>query len=1531
MDEVVNLLNAAGGTFVAFAFRMLVQSGLLIVALAVLDLLLRNRVKAVVRYWIWLLVLAKLVLPPSFSLPTGVAYWVPGPQSAPPAPAAAMAPAPSVSPAGPVVISPEPGDPEFAPVTGHVLEGSAPARTVAAPAIIPPGPALTWQALALLGWAVCMAVMAVLLLRRTRFVRGLVAQSHEAPPEIIELLRLGADRMGVRTPLAVKISPFTVSPSVCGLRRPVILVPQEMLVRLHTPELRSVLLHELAHIQRGDLWLNLLQALLQIVYFYHPLLWAANGRIRRVREQAVDETVLAGLGEEAEDYPRTLLRVSRLAFGPPALSLRLLGVVESRQALTERICHIASRPFPKSAKPGWAGCVLVALAAATLLPMARATSRTPAGRAADPAMLETIRGLVAHNEALINPIKLDFTVETFRDEMPPQPTGGRIPGRRPSLVRITWAQRGSKQYVKYEPLYEANEPGRNTVTILDERTKTQARGPDRMEGTVSSVDSFDYSDTLPGRLEMRPLQGQQVLLDLLVPEYATVHPDTEVVEGRPAYVIDVSMPLVFWAAMRIWLDCEAGVPVRVQHLDRHPTIPQAQVHQEVSDVSLYRLPNGGWIPSAGITTFHARLGDVRRVRCTRLCVDINSVRTGADDLPESLFEIDFPPGATVYDARSGLTSIVGQPVKTYQQIVEGGGRFVAGTVGDESGAPAPGVAASAVMVTTPQVARMLRPAPCAMTDAEGRFALELPEEGTYTLWFRHPDLACAELGQVPAGQRGLKVTLDEGGTITGRVVRMVNGGKVPVANLEVVAAAPNTFTLRGGQIRTRTDAEGRFEFRGLDVNKRRPRFGREQELAYDPISWQIRCGRTAATVQFERGVHTQDVELVLRPDPAVAPSLVGRKLPGFEDLGTSLQPEDVQGKAVLVCFFDLNQRPTRHCVDQLLQKAQELKDKGIVVIAVQAVEAEPDTLAAWRQESHVPFAVGALREDIPERRYAWSARSLPWLILADRDHTVRAEGFAPDELEQKIAFLVGTAPPKSAEAEPARVVHFPKEISLGRLDIRDRGSQRWQDWTAWGTAKGDVAVPAGKELRLSLYEAYEHRSRLASLAPDDLQELYLSSRELSDADLDYIKGLTGLESLHLSGTYAGPCPLTGQGLANLRGMTKLRRLMLDFTSITDDQLTHLAALKTLETLQLHRNRNLIGDGLVHLQGLKSLRELRFYVTPIEDDGLKHLEPLTSLEVLSLQSTHVSDAGLAHLEKLPRLRELVLPAQLSDDGLTHVGKLASLRKLFVYSPTITDAGLEHLKNLPALQSLTLCSPKVTRRGIEPLRAARPALKLELSLRFTSDAEMACLKELPYVTALILLNAQVSDGGLAPLAGLTSLRYLNLRGTGVTDAGLLPLENLRAIDNLDLDATTIGDEGLAHLKHLAALETLRLHGTRVTDAGLAHLAAMKSLVMLFLGSTDVADAGLVHLKDMTKLSVLFLRYTKVTGPGLAHLTGLTSLRHLDLSGAPLTDAAVEHLKQMKHLQVLSISTAGMSEGAVEELRRALPDCTIRVSSN
>ena len=65
----IDLLNAWGRAFCAYAWNALLQSSALIVVLLVLDLLLRRRVRAVVRYTVWLLVFVKRLLPPTLALP----------------------------------------------------------------------------------------------------------------------------------------------------------------------------------------------------------------------------------------------------------------------------------------------------------------------------------------------------------------------------------------------------------------------------------------------------------------------------------------------------------------------------------------------------------------------------------------------------------------------------------------------------------------------------------------------------------------------------------------------------------------------------------------------------------------------------------------------------------------------------------------------------------------------------------------------------------------------------------------------------------------------------------------------------------------------------------------------------------------------------------------------------------------------------------------------------------------------------------------------------------------------------------------------------------------------------------------------------------------------------------------------------------------------------------------------------------------------------------------------------------------------
>jgi hypothetical protein len=79
MNGVLEQINSIGEAFVEFAWPMLVQSSVLIAILLLIDFALRKRVRAVFRYWIWMLVLVKLMLPTSLSSPVGLGYLLPLP------------------------------------------------------------------------------------------------------------------------------------------------------------------------------------------------------------------------------------------------------------------------------------------------------------------------------------------------------------------------------------------------------------------------------------------------------------------------------------------------------------------------------------------------------------------------------------------------------------------------------------------------------------------------------------------------------------------------------------------------------------------------------------------------------------------------------------------------------------------------------------------------------------------------------------------------------------------------------------------------------------------------------------------------------------------------------------------------------------------------------------------------------------------------------------------------------------------------------------------------------------------------------------------------------------------------------------------------------------------------------------------------------------------------------------------------------------------------------------------------------------
>jgi beta-lactamase regulating signal transducer with metallopeptidase domain len=302
-----------------------------------------------------MLVVVKLLLPVDLLSPTAIVYW-----------------------AAPWLLTPAVRVPRVA--AGSVTVVSEVSRVVGPVGLktaTPAHPKLELAGGLLLVWVVGCGAWAIWVLVRSREVARQVRGSDEAPEALQALLAETAAGLGLRSKLPrLCLTDTPQGPALCGLLRPVILLPRGLSEQIDAESLRQVLRHELIHLQRWDLAWNLLQVCVQIAWWWNPLVWFANARIRSLREAAVDEAVMLESG--SDEYPATLVAVARYCAVPPRMPMAFLGVLESGSRLEVRVRRLLERPLPRSARLGWVGCVTVLVAGALFLPMGFARVENPA-------------------------------------------------------------------------------------------------------------------------------------------------------------------------------------------------------------------------------------------------------------------------------------------------------------------------------------------------------------------------------------------------------------------------------------------------------------------------------------------------------------------------------------------------------------------------------------------------------------------------------------------------------------------------------------------------------------------------------------------------------------------------------------------------------------------------------------------------------------------------------------------------------------------------------------------------------------------------------------------------------------------------------------------------------------------------------------------------------------------------------------------------------------------------------------------------
>lgn len=192
-----------------------------------------------------------------------------------------------------------------------------------------------------LAWLIGIFLFSQYLLFGLGYLKYLEYSSTPLPSDAWQLrLNVLAQQMGVKRQVRLLISRKVEEPITFQLFRPVIMVPIFFFTGLTPAQMEVLLLHELAHIRRYDFTINLLQSLVEILFFFHPAVWWLSGKIREEREYCCDNAVVA-VRENPFPYVEALTRIQSTQFSHKnRLAMSAKG---NRSMLSKRVFRLLGR------------------------------------------------------------------------------------------------------------------------------------------------------------------------------------------------------------------------------------------------------------------------------------------------------------------------------------------------------------------------------------------------------------------------------------------------------------------------------------------------------------------------------------------------------------------------------------------------------------------------------------------------------------------------------------------------------------------------------------------------------------------------------------------------------------------------------------------------------------------------------------------------------------------------------------------------------------------------------------------------------------------------------------------------------------------------------------------------------------------------------------------------------------------------------------------------------------------------------------
>lgn len=198
------------------------------------------------------------------------------------------------------------------PILGGVTSNGGVGRTgFATSAITLPG---SWAVYILPGWSAIAGIALVRIAAGLLQIRKLRRTCTVIEPASLNpTLQQTLQEFRQHRPVTLCVSDRVNVPAAVGFLRPMIVLPAWAMRDLSSSELNSILIHEMAHLQRWDDWTNLAQKVVRALLFFHPAVWWIETRLSLEREMACDDVVLAK-APNPRAYAQCLVSVAEKSF-----------------------------------------------------------------------------------------------------------------------------------------------------------------------------------------------------------------------------------------------------------------------------------------------------------------------------------------------------------------------------------------------------------------------------------------------------------------------------------------------------------------------------------------------------------------------------------------------------------------------------------------------------------------------------------------------------------------------------------------------------------------------------------------------------------------------------------------------------------------------------------------------------------------------------------------------------------------------------------------------------------------------------------------------------------------------------------------------------------------------------------------------------------------------------------------------------------------------------------------------------------------